>query len=235
MDSWGAYNVPRERLLASLSGLGNAVVLTGDEHQNFAGELRRDAGRGEAVAVEFVATSISSGGDGADARAGADAIDHGGKSVPEVEQRPARLPDLRGDAGRVALALPHHRSGHRARQPGTHRRDLRGRARHAALAADLTPSLAGPSLGPRTRTPSTATRRGVSSVSKALPRRRKRAITSGAVTDTHQATRSTANMSKAFAAGSRVARAAPIPPRQVRTCRSRPLPTFVILCASPIP
>lgn len=74
MDSWSAYNVPRERLLASLSGLRNAVVLTGDEHQNFASELRRDAGRGEAVAVEFVTTSISSGGDVADARAGADRI-----------------------------------------------------------------------------------------------------------------------------------------------------------------
>ena len=36
--------------------------MTGDEHQNFAGELRRNAGKGEAVAVELVATSISSGG-----------------------------------------------------------------------------------------------------------------------------------------------------------------------------
>jgi len=74
MDSWGAYDIPRERLLAKLGGLGNAVVLTGDEHQNFAGELRTQAGTGEAVAVEFVGTSISSGGDGADRRTGADRI-----------------------------------------------------------------------------------------------------------------------------------------------------------------
>jgi alkaline phosphatase D len=74
MDSWGGYDGPRERLLASLAGLGNAVVLTGDEHQNFAGELRRNNGAGEAVAVEFVATSISSGGDGADTGRGADRI-----------------------------------------------------------------------------------------------------------------------------------------------------------------
>ncbi|WP_374649781.1 alkaline phosphatase [Rhizorhabdus sp.] len=63
LDSWGGYDVARERLLATLDGLGNAVVLTGDEHQNFAGVLRRDAGQGEAVAVECVISSISSGGD----------------------------------------------------------------------------------------------------------------------------------------------------------------------------
>ncbi|WP_375398789.1 alkaline phosphatase D family protein [uncultured Sphingomonas sp.] len=74
MDSWGGYNAPRERFLKSLRGLGNAVVLTGDEHQNFAGELRSDNGKGEAVAVEFVGTSISSGGDGAVLRKGAERI-----------------------------------------------------------------------------------------------------------------------------------------------------------------
>ena len=73
MDSWGAYDAPRERLLRQLRGK-NAVVLTGDEHQTFAGELRGDAGDGEAVAVELVTTSISSGGDGADRRPGGDKI-----------------------------------------------------------------------------------------------------------------------------------------------------------------
>ena len=43
--------------------------LTGDEHQNFAGTL--DDGE-RPVAVEFVSTSISSGGDGADQRRGTD-------------------------------------------------------------------------------------------------------------------------------------------------------------------
>lgn len=74
MDSWAGYDVPRERVLSKLAGYGNAVVLTGDEHQNFAGELRTRAGMGEAVAVEFVGTSISSGGDGADVRKGSDRI-----------------------------------------------------------------------------------------------------------------------------------------------------------------
>ena len=69
MDSWAAYEAPRQRMLARMAGLGNVVVLTGDEHQNFAGELvHRDA----VVAAEFVATSISSGGDGSDLRSGSD-------------------------------------------------------------------------------------------------------------------------------------------------------------------
>ncbi len=73
-DTWAGYDVARERLLASFKGLGNVVVMTGDEHQNFAGELRRDAGKGEAVAIELVATSISSGGNGSDKRAGTDMV-----------------------------------------------------------------------------------------------------------------------------------------------------------------
>jgi alkaline phosphatase D len=71
MDSWAAYDVPRERLLARMAGLGNVIVLTGDEHQNFAG-LLHDGER--AVAAEFVATSISSGGDGQNLRPGSDRI-----------------------------------------------------------------------------------------------------------------------------------------------------------------
>ncbi|WCT73841.1 alkaline phosphatase D family protein [Sphingomonas naphthae] len=69
-DSWGGYNAPRERVLKSWKGYGNIVVLTGDEHQNFAGDLRTENGTGEAVATEFVLTSISSGGTGSDVREG---------------------------------------------------------------------------------------------------------------------------------------------------------------------
>lgn len=71
MDTWAAYEVPRQRLLNRMRGLNNVVVLTGDEHQNFAGLLHD---RDEPVAVEFVATSISSGGDGQDRRFGSDRI-----------------------------------------------------------------------------------------------------------------------------------------------------------------
>ena len=46
------------------------MVLTGDEHQNFAGELYVDGRNpeGAPIATEFVGTSISSGGDGVDER-----------------------------------------------------------------------------------------------------------------------------------------------------------------------
>ncbi len=73
-DSWAGYDAPRERTLAAFRGLGNVVVLTGDEHQNFAGDLRTEGGRGDIVASEFVTTSISSGGSGSDKRAGEDRI-----------------------------------------------------------------------------------------------------------------------------------------------------------------
>lgn len=72
VDSWAGYTAPRRRLLDHVGGRGDTIVLTGDEHQNFAGRLRDS--RGRPVAVEFVATSISSGGDGQDVRPGSDRI-----------------------------------------------------------------------------------------------------------------------------------------------------------------
>ena len=69
LDSWAGYEVARERMLARLGGVKNAVVLTGDEHQNFCGDLVL---KDKVVAGEFVGTSISSGGDGSDKRKGTD-------------------------------------------------------------------------------------------------------------------------------------------------------------------
>jgi len=73
LDSWAGYRIPRQRLLKRLHDrrIGNTVVLTGDEHQNYAGELYLDSRHpeGAPVAAEFVGTSISSSGDGQDQRA----------------------------------------------------------------------------------------------------------------------------------------------------------------------
>src|SRR5205085_1062230 len=63
LDSWAGYEAQRKRLLARMRGLDNVVVLTGDEHTNYAGLLHD---RDKRVAVEFVGTSISSDGDGRD-------------------------------------------------------------------------------------------------------------------------------------------------------------------------
>ena len=76
MDAWAGYPAARDRLLDHLrqADLRNVVVATGDEHQNYAGELRAGGPEGPVQAVEFVATSISSGGDGADQNPGSQAI-----------------------------------------------------------------------------------------------------------------------------------------------------------------
>lgn len=65
-DSWAGYQVPRDRLLERLAPVPNLIVLTGDEHQHYAGEVRLSGADPEspARAIEFVTTSISSGSDG---------------------------------------------------------------------------------------------------------------------------------------------------------------------------
>ena len=74
MDSWAGYPLARRRLydrIAAHRG-GNVVVVTGDEHQNWVNDLVAENGR--PVASEYVATSISSGGDGWDLRPGNEKI-----------------------------------------------------------------------------------------------------------------------------------------------------------------
>jgi alkaline phosphatase D len=70
MDKWDGAVAARKRLFDTLESarIGNAVVLTGDIHQNWAGELKADFDdpKSKTLGVEFVSTSITSGGDGAD-------------------------------------------------------------------------------------------------------------------------------------------------------------------------
>jgi len=70
MDQWSGYEEARVRILQFLKERGpqNPVVLTGDIHSNWVNDLLLDA-RDESspiISTEFVGTSISSGGDGAD-------------------------------------------------------------------------------------------------------------------------------------------------------------------------
>jgi alkaline phosphatase D len=71
-DSWGGYRTPRARLLKAIRDrrVANPIILTGDEHQTYCGEVHLDSRQpGPApIAAEFVTTSISSAGDGMDQR-----------------------------------------------------------------------------------------------------------------------------------------------------------------------
>jgi alkaline phosphatase D len=70
MDKWDGAVAARDRLFAAVeeAQLANLVVLTGDIHNHWAGELKRNFAdpSSATLGVEFVATSISSGGDGFD-------------------------------------------------------------------------------------------------------------------------------------------------------------------------
>ncbi|HWA26707.1 MAG TPA: alkaline phosphatase D family protein [Lacunisphaera sp.] len=70
MDKWGGYEAERRRVLRQFRDhrIANPVVITGDIHCNWANELAPDFDSPEAppVGVEFVGTSITSGGDGGD-------------------------------------------------------------------------------------------------------------------------------------------------------------------------
>jgi alkaline phosphatase D len=70
MDKWDGTVAARDRLFAAVevAKLANPNVLTGDVHNHWAGELKKnfDNPSSPTPGVEFVATSIASGGDGFD-------------------------------------------------------------------------------------------------------------------------------------------------------------------------
>ena len=70
MDQWAGYDEARRRFISSLvnNKVTNPVVITGDIHSNWVGDLKLDYRKPNApvVATELIGTSISSGGDGSD-------------------------------------------------------------------------------------------------------------------------------------------------------------------------
>jgi alkaline phosphatase D len=70
MDHWDGYAAARDRLVGFLHARRpeNPVAITGDLHSNWVADLKRDFDDPDSpsVGTEFVGTSISSGGDGAD-------------------------------------------------------------------------------------------------------------------------------------------------------------------------
>jgi alkaline phosphatase D len=67
-DDWSGYPAARERMLRSIQrhAPNRTVVITGDNHASWVNELRTKARGTPMVAAEFLGTSISSGGDGAE-------------------------------------------------------------------------------------------------------------------------------------------------------------------------
>jgi alkaline phosphatase D len=70
MDKWDAYPAARTRLLQAIRErrVTNPVILSGDVHNAWAGEVRLDPldERSPVIAPEFVGTSITSTGDGSE-------------------------------------------------------------------------------------------------------------------------------------------------------------------------
>jgi alkaline phosphatase D len=73
MDAWDGYQASRRRILDGLveRQVPGVVVITGDTHTNYADDLKQDFDdqASATVGVEFVGTSISSGGNGMDTNA----------------------------------------------------------------------------------------------------------------------------------------------------------------------
>lgn len=78
MDAWDGYPESRSRILDFIgaSGVQNPVILTGDVHNNWACDVKADFSDPDSrtLGVEFVGTSVTSGGDGADTSPGQEAI-----------------------------------------------------------------------------------------------------------------------------------------------------------------
>ena len=70
MDQWSGYEGARKRFAAALleSKVSNPVVITGDIHSNWVGDLKLDYRERSApiVGTELIGTSITTGGDGSD-------------------------------------------------------------------------------------------------------------------------------------------------------------------------
>jgi len=76
LDSWNGYVAARQRVVEMFTDRPrNLVVLTGDVHNNYAAHLPKGADpEGRPAGVEFVATSVTSGGDGQETTAFYDSV-----------------------------------------------------------------------------------------------------------------------------------------------------------------
>ena len=90
-DSWQGYQTEREELLDHIKaqGIRDVVFVTGDIHTFIAGDVRRDDGAGDSVALEFVGGSVTSQSLGeTNLNAG------GGVVIPGNDANPSTAPAL---------------------------------------------------------------------------------------------------------------------------------------------
>jgi len=77
-DSWNGYPANRQRIIDALAehNVANPVVITGDAHVSYASDIKKNFEDPDSrtLGVEFLGTSISSDGDGADKARDSDAI-----------------------------------------------------------------------------------------------------------------------------------------------------------------
>jgi len=77
-DAWDGYVTARDRILGFVAerNVANPVVLTGDVHKHYAADLKADFedDNSATIGTEFVATSISTGGDGQDISTGGQTV-----------------------------------------------------------------------------------------------------------------------------------------------------------------
>jgi alkaline phosphatase D len=70
MDQWAGYDEARRRFITSFvnNKVTNPVLITGDIHSNWVGDLKLDYRKPNSpvVGAELIGTSITSGGDGSD-------------------------------------------------------------------------------------------------------------------------------------------------------------------------
>ena len=104
MDQWAAYENARKRFVSGMADtrLSNPVVITGDIHTNWVGDLKIDYREQNSpiVATELVGTSISTGGDGADTQP---AVEQYLPEAPQIHFFNAQRGYVRCEATRNAL------------------------------------------------------------------------------------------------------------------------------------
>ena len=127
MDSWDGYPASRDRVVRSWvdAGVRNPVVLTGDVHAHWASDVLADWTRrlSPVLGSEFVARSITSGGDGYDK---ADGTHPWAAQNPNLQllDQPARLRQHHDHTDLVHRRLPLPAAGVGAGGAGLHARSF---------------------------------------------------------------------------------------------------------------